>query len=61
MEDANGNEGEFVYFGLKKKFQNCVDPETHTSDDTELVVHVDGMPLTQSGVKQMSVTACFDH
>ena len=38
-----------------------MDVETHTSDVIELLVDVDGMPVTQSGIKGMWITACKIH
>ena len=51
MQDANGDDGEFVYFGIRKGLERCVDPETHTGENIELVFDVDGIPLTKSGIK----------
>ena len=38
MQDVHGDDGEFIYFGIRKGLERCVDPETHTGENVELVL-----------------------
>ncbi|XP_043467986.1 uncharacterized protein LOC122502137 [Leptopilina heterotoma] len=49
MNDAEGNPGEFAYFGLKKGLEDTINPELHPSKEIELKLSVDGIPLSDSG------------
>lgn len=61
MQDANGETGKFVYFGIKKYLEKCIDIAIHRNENIELIVNVDGMPITISGIKSMWVTLCKVH
>lgn len=61
MDGSYGDAGEYVYFGLKKGLERCINVDIHTSNRIELLIDVDGLPMSKSGIKHMWVNACKVH
>ena len=52
MTDSKKNLGQFVYFGIRKGLQDCVNPDLHMNKKIQLQVSADGIPLKKSGDDQ---------
>ncbi|XP_051155831.1 uncharacterized protein LOC127287930 [Leptopilina boulardi] len=61
MSDSHGGTGEFVHFGLKPGLERCINVYLHSNNLIELIIDVDGLPVSKSGIKQMWVNACKIH
>lgn len=48
MDDANGKTGQFVYLGIKKGLEACVNPDLHIDGKIRLQINADGLPLSKS-------------
>ncbi|XP_034946314.1 uncharacterized protein [Chelonus insularis] len=57
IENFSKNE-EFVYFGIKKNQENCLNCELHDTNNIELLINVDGLPLFKSSSKQLWPILC---
>ncbi|XP_076280281.1 uncharacterized protein LOC143209033 [Lasioglossum baleicum] len=58
IESFNGTNDEFVYFGISKVLEKCVNPEIHKSSEIPLMFNVDGLPLFKSSKKQFWPILC---
>ncbi|XP_074113758.1 uncharacterized protein LOC141536876 [Cotesia typhae] len=58
-----GNDEEFVYFGIKTNLEKCINIKLHETNDIELLINVDGVPLFKSSRKQLWPILCqvFSH
>ena len=57
MQDCDGSQGEFVYFGIKNTLQQCIDINVHLKTTIFLQFNIDGVALTKSGTKGFWVTS----
>lgn len=62
MEDADMIDtcGQFVYFGIEKGLQRCINPEIHEGL-IELIFNVDGLPVSESSGKSFWPILCKAH
>ncbi|XP_043473415.1 uncharacterized protein LOC122505698 [Leptopilina heterotoma] len=51
MSDSDGTMGEYVYFGIRRGLEECLDPNIHIKSTVFLQVNVDGISLSNSGQK----------
>lgn len=52
MQNSHGGVGKFVYYGIVEGIEKCVKPELHPTNIIELIVNVDGLPITKSGTEE---------
>lgn len=48
----------FIYFGITKHLQKCINPVLHNTNRIELLINVDGLPLFKSSSKQIWPILC---
>lgn len=58
IEKYDNDSGEFVYFGIVKNLQQCVNTEIHEVNHIELLINVDGIPLYKSSNIQFWPILC---
>lgn len=58
---SNGNNGEFVHFGVSSGLVRCINEDLHPNNVIELQVNVDEVPLVKSGNKKFCPILCKVH
>lgn len=59
IEKLDDNDsGEFLYFGIEKNLQRCVNSELHEVRHLQLLINVDGVPLYKSSSMQLWPILC---
>lgn len=57
IETFSKNE-EFIYFGIKGNLEKCVNTKLHETNDIDLLINIDGVPLFKSSRKQLWPILC---
>lgn len=53
MEDCSNTPGQYVYFGVERGLQSCINTQVHSKNSLELQINVDGFKLFKSSTKCM--------